>query len=46
VFTDTYVPTSAEDFIQHLKPLLEAKRTELEQQEFFKEAPEVEAQKA
>lgn len=43
-FTNTYVPASAEDFIQHLKPLLEAKRAELEQSEFFKAAPEVEAQ--
>ena len=40
-FSNTFVPASAEEFIEHIKPLVAEKMKELEQSDFFKAAPAV-----
>jgi hypothetical protein len=41
-FVDTFTPSSPEEFLQHLKPLVESKMAELKASSFFNSAPDVE----
>jgi sugar/nucleoside kinase (ribokinase family) len=43
-FANVFVPASPEEFMNHIKPLVEKKMKELEASDFFKVAPTVEAQ--
>lgn len=45
-FTNTFVPASPEEFVAHLKPLVEQKMAELKKSEFFQESLAVEASEA